>query len=194
MKIKAPLLAILSLCAYASQSLADDDKDKKKDKHEHKDDKHDDHDHDDHDHEKAVVGPNGGKVITSVEPHLEFFVTKDRKVKITALDDDLKPVKIGRQSVKMVAGERSKPTKISFEEKDGVLVSTGTLPKGNDFPVVLQIKTRKIAKSVNEKFNLNLIDCPTCDYKEYACTCDHGDHEGHDHDKHEGHDHKKSKK
>ena len=191
MKIKAPLLAILSLCAYASQSLADDDKDKKKDKHEHKDDKHDDHDHD---HAKAVAGPNSGKVITSVEPHLEFFVNKDRTIKITALNDDLKPIKVGKQSVKMVAGDRRTPTKIAFEHKDGVLVSTTKLPAGNDFPVVLQIKPTKLAKSVNEKFNLNLKDCPTCDYKEYACTCDHGDHEGHDHDKHKGHDHKKDKK
>ena len=193
MKIKATLIAILGLCAYASQTLADDDKkdSKKHDKHDHAD-----HDHD-HAHDKIIAGPNGGRVLTSVEPHLEFFVNKDRTVKITALNDKNKPAKIGKQSVSIIAGERRKPTRLKFEEKDGVLVSDGKLPDGNDFPVVVQIKTSKSAKRVNEKFNLNLKDCPTCDYKEYACACDHGDHkegDGHDHDHDHDHDDKKKKK
>ena len=186
MKIKATLLAVLSLCAYASQTLADDDKDKKSDKHEHKDgEKKDDdhgHDHGDHEHGKIKAGPNGGRVITSVEPHLEFFVNKDRTVKITVLDDDNKAVKVGKQSVKLVAGDRKKPTKLTFEEKDGVLVSSGKLPDGNDFPVIVQIKNNKLSKRVNEKFNLNLSDCPSCKNKEYACECEHG----HDDGRHDG--------
>jgi hypothetical protein len=40
---------------------------------------------------------------------------------------------------------------------------------------VVQIKAKPDAKSVTEKFNLNLNDCPTCKNKEYACTCAHGD-------------------
>ena len=208
MKIKATLLAALSLCAYSSQVLADDDKDtkKKEDKQEHKDHDHDDHeghdhgDHDhDHDHDKIIAGPNGGRVLTSVEPHLEFFVQDDRTVKITALDEDLKPIKVDKQSVKIVAGDRKKPTRLKFEEKDGVLISDAKLPEGNLYPVIVQIKTAKLKKSVNEKFNLNLTQCSSCDNKEYACTCDHDhageekgkedSHEGHDHADHEGHDH-----
>ena len=49
-----------------------------------------DHGHDDHKghaHEKKIAGPNGGRVLTKVEPHLEFFVTKDHKIQITAVDD-----------------------------------------------------------------------------------------------------------
>ena len=37
------------------------------------------------------------------------------------------------------------------------------------------------AAPVREKFNLNLADCPTCDFKEYACVCEHA-HEEDDHD------------
>ena len=65
-------------------------------------DKHDHGDHDGHDHgkhAKKIAGPNGGRVLTGVEPHLEFFLTKDRKVKITAVDDDGKAVELGEQSV-----------------------------------------------------------------------------------------------
>jgi hypothetical protein len=132
----------------------------------------------DHDHgAKKKGGPNGGRVITSVEPHIEFLVTKDRTVEITVLNDDYKPAALGTQSVTVIAGERAKPTKMSFTAKDGKLVSDVKLPEGSDYPVVVQIKTKPDAKVVNEKFNLDLAKCPTCKYLEYACICDHADDE-----------------
>ena len=140
---------------------------------------HEGHDHAEHadkDHEGAKAGPNGGKIIVEVEPHLEFFVTEDRKVQITALDKDGKAATIGEQSVSIIAGDRSNPTRMTFSKEGEVLVSDKAFPEGNDFPVVVQIKTTAEAKTVIEKFNLNLEDCPTCSYLEYACTCDHGEH------------------
>ncbi|MGJ8641856.1 MAG: hypothetical protein ACSHX9_00480 [Luteolibacter sp.] len=147
---------------------------------------HEGHDHAEHaeeGHEEAKAGPNGGKVIHEVEPHLEFFVTEDRKVRITALDEGGKAAPIGEQSVSIIAGDRSNPTRMAFAKEGEVLVSDKAFPEGNDFPVVVQIKTTPDAKTVIEKFNLNLMDCPTCEHQEYACTCDHGEdgHEGHDH-------------
>jgi len=127
----------------------------------------------DHKHEKAVAGPNGGKVITAVEPHLEFYVTKDRKVEITALTEDLKAAKLSGQVIAVTAGDRSKPTKLEFKEDGGKLVSTNALPEGNDFPVSVSIKADAKAKATYEKFNLNLEKCPTCKHQEYACTCEH---------------------
>ncbi len=136
-----------------------------------------------HDHAKKIAGPNGGRVINTVEPHLEFFVTKDRKVKITAANDDGKAIALGGQTVRVIGGSRSNPTRLSFTKEGDSLVSDKALPEGNDFPVVVQIKVTSDAKTVIDKFNLNLKDCPTCEHKEYACTCDHGEgsHEGHDH-------------
>ena len=46
---------------------------------------------DGHDHAKKVAGPNGGLIITAVEPHCELLVTPERKLKITFLGDDNKP-------------------------------------------------------------------------------------------------------
>jgi len=109
----------------------------------------------------------------SVEPHAEFLVTDDRKVQITFVNDDLKPVPLAEQSISVIAGDRSSPTSLSFAKSGDVLVSDKVLPGGNDFPVIVQIKTDASAETVREKFNLNLVDCPTCDYKEYACTCAH---------------------
>jgi hypothetical protein len=79
---------------------------------------------------------------------------------------------------------------MTFKKDGNSLVSDKAFPAGNDFPVVVSIKASPEGKKVRSKFNLNLADCPSCDYLEYACTCDHGedDHEGHDHD---DHDHEK---
>lgn len=124
---------------------------------------------------KREGGPNGGRVIRSVEPHLEFLVTKDRKVEIIALTEDLKPAKLSGQVIAVTAGERSKPTKLELKEEGGKLVSANTLPEGDDFPISVSIKKNAGAKAVYEKFNLDLGKCPTCKYQEYACICAHAD-------------------
>lgn len=124
-------------------------------------------------HEHKIAGPNGGRVITSVEPHLEFLVTKEGKVRITAVDDDGKAVELGDQSVRLMGGSRANPTRMSFSKEGESLVSDKAFPEGNHLPVVLQIKAAPDAKTVIEKFNLNLDDCPGCEHLEYACTCDH---------------------
>ncbi len=127
----------------------------------------------DHDHEHIKAGPTGGRLIQAVEPHAEFFVTEDRKVEIRFVNDDNKVVAPGQQSIAVTAGDRKSPTKLTFAKEGDKLVSDKALPSGNDFPVVVQIKVSPDAKSVNEKFNLNLEQCPTCKHKEYACTCEH---------------------
>ena len=125
-----------------------------------------------HSHEKKEAGPNGGRMVTKVEPHLEFFVTKDRKVKITFLDDDKKALDPGDKEVKLTCGERSKPVKMTFVKEGKSLVSKEALPDGKSFPAVLQVKVD--GKPDFDRFQLNLADCPECDYLEYACTCVHG--------------------
>lgn len=142
------------------------------------------HDHD-HDHAKKA-GPTGGKLITDVEPHVEFFVTKEKKVEIRFVDDDNKVLAPKDQIITATLGDRSKPTKLTFTKDGDKLVSSATVPDGNDYPTVVSIKTDAKAKAVNAKFNLNMTKCPTCPNGEYACICEHDhDHEGHDHAKEE---------
>lgn len=128
---------------------------------------------DNHDHAKKEAGPNGGKILTAVEPHAEFFVTSDRKVQITFLDDNGKAIAPAAQTVTVTAGERSAPTKLTFAKSGNVLISDKSLPEGTAFPAVVQIKLTPEAKAVVEKFNLNLAKCPECKLAEYACTCAH---------------------
>ncbi len=131
-------------------------------------------DKDKHEHE-AKAGPTGGRLITEVEPHVEFFVNKDNKVEIRFIDDDNKVVAPGEQVISVTLGDRSAPTKLSFTKDGDKLVSDKVIPEGSDVPTVVQIKAKPDAKSVTEKFNLNLAQCPTCKNKEYACTCAHGE-------------------
>ena len=133
---------------------------------------------DKHDHDHAAkAGPTGGKLITEVEPHVEFFVNKEKKVEIRFIDDANKVVAPGEQTITVTLGERSKPTKLTFTKVGDKLVSDKTVPEGNDYPTVVQIKTDAKAKPINARFNLNMSKCPTCSNAEYACTCEHGEEE-----------------
>ncbi len=134
-------------------------------------DKHD-HAHD-HPETKAQAGPNGGRLLTTVEPHAEFFVMPDRKVQISFFDKEGKPVAAAEQVVTVTTGERSAPVKLVFEKSGELLVSTEPVPEGGTFPLVVQIKVTPDAKTVVEKFNLNLAICPGCGLAEYACICAH---------------------
>lgn len=128
--------------------------------------------HGDHD-QKTAAGPNGGRVITAVEPHAEFLVTPGRKVRVTFIGDDGKPVAPAGQTVKVTTGQRTAPTTLTFVESDGALLSEQTLPEGNDHPTVVVIRASADAKPVVERFNLNTAICGGCSLPEYACTCGH---------------------
>lgn len=127
----------------------------------------------DHSHEKKEAGPNGGRIIKTVEPNAEFFVTAERKVQITFLGADGKAIAPAAQVVTVTAGDRSAPTKLSFVKSGNALISEQTLPEGDGFPTVVQIKTTPEAETAVEKFNLHLSKCPECKLGEYACICAH---------------------
>lgn len=123
----------------------------------------------------ANVAPNGGRIIRLVQPHLEFWLTPERFVQITFIDHNGAVVPVADQAVSLIGGDRSAPTMLSFEKNDGVLRSTAALPEIKNMPIVLQIKVTPEAKMVRAKFYLNLGNCGSCSFKEYACICGHSD-------------------
>lgn len=126
-----------------------------------------------HNDKKRVAGPNGGRILTTVEPRAEFFVTADRKVQITFLDQAGKAIAPADQVVTVTTGDRAAPTKLTFAKTGNTLLSTAALPKGNELPTVVQIKPTATAKQVTEKFNVDLSKCGECKLAEYACICAH---------------------
>jgi hypothetical protein len=93
-----------------------------------------------HSDEKKVAGPNGGRLLTSIEPHAEFLLLPDRKVQITFVDDHAKPIPPAEQVVTVTTGERSAPLTLVFVKTDSALVSEQSVPAGNKFPVVVRSK------------------------------------------------------
>ncbi len=157
MKIKTIFLSIVAALAFSLPAAAAEKK----------------HDPSDHTHEKKTAGPNGGRIVTSIEPRAEFFVTADRKVQVTFLDAAGKAVAPADQVVTVTAGDRMSPTILTFAKSGNTLVSNVALPKGDVVPAVVQIKASSGGKTVTEKFNVDLAKCGDCKLAEYACICGH---------------------
>lgn len=157
MKTKSLVLTILASLALSLPAFSADKK----------------HDHSDHAKEKKVAGPNGGRIIATVEPRAEFFVTADGKVQITFLDKAGKAIAAADQVVTVTTGDRSAPKTLTFAKSGNTLLSTAALPSGDALPTVVQIKANATAKAITAKFNLDLSKCGECKLAEYACTCAH---------------------
>ncbi len=131
---------------------------------------------------KPIPGPKGGKIVTSAAPHVEFFVNADRNVVVSFYDKDLKPVAASGQAVSAVAEAKSGKATLAFAAKDGALVSTTQLPKGDGYRVVLQVRENASAKPQNYRVEYHDEKCGECKRAEYACVCDDaGSHSGHKH-------------
>jgi len=68
------------------------------------------------DHAEAIKAPNGGRILHEIVPHAEFFITKDRKVQITFVDDEGKAIEDGA-TLKAIGGKLSAPTKFAFVKR-----------------------------------------------------------------------------
>ena len=130
---------------------------------------------DDHHHEK-VPGPNGGRLIVDVEPHIEFLILPNRHAQITFVNDDIKPIPPTDLNIKLIGGDRSNPIEIAFSKKENVLISATPLPEEHNLALVLQIAGKSLKETVFERFHLNMETCPDCDLHEYACICGHSEH------------------
>ena len=124
-------------------------------------------------HAGKMLGPNGGRLIASVDPNFEFLVQEDRKVRLTFVDGGARPIGVAPVSILLTCGDRMSPTKLAFSQADNVLISDQSLPEGNLLPVVLTIKTTPNSEPIYEKFNVDFSICAQCRFVEYACTCGH---------------------
>lgn len=132
----------------------------------------------DHDHEGGVPnpeksGPNGGRLIASTDPNVEFLLLDDRRVQIVAVDSERQPTPVGDLVVSLIGGDRANPTELAFSKVDDKLLSTEPVPEGANLPITLSVAAAPDAEAKTEKFYLNMNTCPTCDRHEYACICDH---------------------
>ena len=121
-----------------------------------------------------ITGPNKGRILTQLEPHAELFVTADRKVRLTFVDDAGKPVAVpAGHTATLITGDRAAPTTLAFAADGDTLLSTAALPEGGNLPGILRVKPSAQAAAVTIRFQINLANCGGCSRPEYACTCGH---------------------
>ncbi len=124
-------------------------------------------------HPQKTPGPNGGRLIMSIEPGFEFWVQEDRKVRLTFVDSDTKPVGVPEAAISLFCGDRRTPTTLTFVKTNNVLISDKALPEGAFLPVSLDIKVPPDSESIYEKFNIDYSICTRCRLVEYTCICGH---------------------
>lgn len=121
-----------------------------------------------------ITGPNKGRILTQLEPHAELFVTVDRKVRLTFVDDAGKPVAVpAGLTATLITGDRAAPTTLAFAADGDTLLSSAALPEGGNLPGILRVKPSTQAAPVTIRFQINLTNCGECSRPEYACTCGH---------------------
>ncbi len=121
---------------------------------------------------KPIPGPKGGKIVTTEAPHVELFVAPNRTVVVSFYDNNLKPVAPAAQVVSAVAEAKSGKVTLAFAAKDGALVSSGPLPEGDGYRIVLQVKDNAQARPKNYRIEFHDEVCGECKRAEYSCTCD----------------------
>ncbi len=118
------------------------------------------------------AGPRKGRVLEMEAKNAEFFVEKDRSVSIAFYDADMKAQPASSEIVTATAEATTGKVKLEFEKKGDLLVSTTTLPAGEHYTIVVQVKTTTDAKPKNFRIPLDLSVCKGCSNAEYACICD----------------------
>ena len=121
---------------------------------------------------KSIAGPKGGKLLDNAAPRAEFLIGADNRVTVSFYDAQLKPLPASGQVVAVTAEPKSGKVTLTMEAKDGAFVSKETLPAGEGYPLVVQVKATAEATPQNFRLTYDLHTCGGCKLKEYACTCD----------------------
>lgn len=128
----------------------------------------------DHSH-KTLAGPKGGRILESSPLHAEFFVQADRKVSVTFYDASMKPVSPSTQQIKTIAEAKTGKATLEFEKTNEAFVSKTSLPEGDGYRIVVQIKNDALAKPQNFRIDYIPAICSGCKRAEYACICEHAE-------------------
>ncbi|MEO6054112.1 MAG: hypothetical protein ABIP97_08885 [Chthoniobacterales bacterium] len=123
--------------------------------------------------EKTPTAPRGGHLINLDGQKAEFFVEPDRTVTIAFYDAAMKQIPPAEYAVTATAEAPGGKTKMDFAQKGNLLASAAPFPAGDNYTVVLQIRSGTNGKPKNYRINFNTAVCAECSKAEYACTCAH---------------------
>ncbi|MEO8204964.1 MAG: hypothetical protein ABI615_02205 [Chthoniobacterales bacterium] len=123
--------------------------------------------------DKTPAAPRGGQVLNIDGQKAEFFVEPDRTVTIAFYDEAMKQVTPAGYAITATAEAPTGKSKLEFTQKGNLLASTAPFPTGDNYTVVLQIRSGTNGKPKNFRINFNTSICAECSKPEYACTCSH---------------------
>ena len=84
--------------------------------------------------DKSVkAGPRNGRVLEMSGQNAEFFVEKDRTISIAVYDEAMKAQAASTEVITATAEAPGGKTKLAFEKKGDLLVSTTPLPEGEGY-------------------------------------------------------------
>ena len=121
---------------------------------------------------QVVGGPAGGRLLETEPARAEFVVSAERKAEIRFYDAALKPAAPTTQAVTITAEPASGRVKLEVVKTEFGFATKETLPAGDTYRVVVQVRATPQAKPQNFRIDLNLGHCAGCDRAEYACTCE----------------------
>lgn len=189
--MKSRISLLISCLALVVATIACNPSSEEHSAHDHDHDGHQhgdahDHGHDhgndgDHDHPLKEKGPHGGRLVVTDTVRYEIVILEDRHIEFRLMDQANQVIPHSQVSVEATSGDRTSPVTILFSEVDpNVLKSTQPLPEGQSLPTIITVSQKASKDTMHvEKFNANMITCPDCSLKEYACICGHTD--GHHH-------------
>ena len=122
-------------------------------------------------HQDIEIGPKGGRIFkleSETTPRLEV-AAKDSQFVIYVLDAANKPLPLADRALTITAGERSKPEKLAVAKTGEAF--TAPIPKGEEFPIVFQIREKEGLKPLTARMNYNAKPCPECRKPEWMCAC-----------------------
>ena len=122
-------------------------------------------------HQNIEIGPNGGRIFpleSKTTPRLEVAAHEGRFV-VRVLDAANKAIPLGNRTLAITAGARSRPEKLAVEKTGDTF--TATIPKGDEFPVVFQLREVGRAKALIARMNYDAKPCPECKNAEWLCAC-----------------------
>jgi hypothetical protein len=121
----------------------------------------------------VVGGPKGGKMLESKPQRAEFWLNAGGKVEVTFYDEALKPVAPAGQTVRITAQAPDGNATLTMKKNEESFVSAESLPEGDGYNIVVQIKDSPSGAFQNFRVPYQLAICGECNRAEYACICDH---------------------
>ena len=85
----------------------------------------------------ALFSPAVERSLITLEPQIEFFITKERKLRITLLDLGDELATTANQPLSVMTGNSKEPVTLTFSREGNVLLSQQSLPAGDNSPMAV---------------------------------------------------------